>query len=85
MTAWLRAKLKSEGAGRAAMSTSELDRERDRDRERDKMDMGPMLAQDISFPVMLDDEALWEGLDEWLRSEGMGDLGGYGEDFGSIP
>jgi len=64
MTAWLRAKLKKEGAGKAAMSTSELN---------GTVDMGPALIQTVMEPVMLDDEALWEGLDEWLRLEG--DLG----------
>jgi hypothetical protein len=64
MTAWLRAKLKKEGAGKAAMSTSELN---------GAVDMTPMLTQTVMEPVMLDDEALWEGLDEWLRLEG--DLG----------
>ena len=61
MTAWLRAKLKKEGKGKEAMSTSELDAAREG-------------TATIMEPVLLDDEALWEGLDEWLRFEG--DLSG---------
>lgn len=68
MTAWLRAKLKKEGAGRAAMSTSELNGVPD-----NTGDMGMLPMATVMEPVMLDDDALWEGLDEWLRLEG--DLG----------
>ncbi|KAH8598946.1 fungal-specific transcription factor domain-containing protein [Bisporella sp. PMI_857] len=57
MTAWLRAKLKKEGKGKEAMSVSELNA------------AGEGLVT-IMEPVLLDDDALWEGLDEWLRSEG---------------
>lgn len=69
MTAWLRAKLKKEGAGRAAMSTSELNGAPDA--VGSDLLMPPVAT--VMEPVMLDDEALWEGLDEWLRLEG--DLG----------
>ena len=64
MTAWLRAKLKKEGAGgKAAMSGTELN---------GVPDTGELLMPNASVmePVMLDDEALWEGLDEWLNLEG---------------
>jgi hypothetical protein len=66
MTAWLRAKLKKEGAGKAAMSTSELNGVADAGELQ-------MPIATVMEPVMLDDEALWEGLDEWLRLES--DLG----------
>jgi hypothetical protein len=64
MTAWLRAKLKREGAGgKAAMSGTELN---------GVPDTGELLmpTATVMEPVMLDDEALWEGLDEWLKLEG---------------
>jgi len=56
MTAWLRAKLKKEGKGKEAMSTSELNA------------AGEGVAT-VMEPVLLDDDALWEGLDEWLKWE----------------
>jgi hypothetical protein len=68
MTAWLRAKLKKEGAGKAAMSSSELSG------VPDNGELQPPTAT-VMEPVLLDDEALWEGLDEWLRLEG--DLGNF--------
>jgi len=73
MTAWLRAKLKREGAGRAAMSTSELNGEKDGARDAGEELQMPVVG--VGEPVLLDDEALWEGLDEWLRLEGgLGNL-----------
>jgi len=56
MTAWLRAKMKKEGKGKEAMSTSELNA------------AGEGVAT-VMEPVLLDDDALWEGLDEWLKWE----------------
>jgi hypothetical protein len=59
MTAWLRAKLKREGgaAGKGVLPVSEMNGAAEEEVR-------------VMEPVLLDDEALWEGLDEWLRLEG---------------
>ena len=48
--------MKKEGKGKEAMSTSELNA------------AGENITT-IMEPVLLDDDALWEGLDEWLKWE----------------
>ena len=66
MTAWLRAKLKREGKPNPAPAgTGEAG-----------VAVEPAPAERLVMePVLLDDEALWEGLDEWLRLEG--DVGNF--------
>ena len=61
ITSWLRAKLKREGVANPAPAGTGMDESK-----------APQAQSDIVVmePVLLDDEALWEGLDEWLRLEG---------------
>jgi hypothetical protein len=68
ITAWLRAKLKREGKANpapAGTGTGESG-----------LGVVPVQLENVVMePVLLDDEALWEGLDEWLRLEG--DVGSF--------
>jgi hypothetical protein len=65
ITSWLRAKLKKDGVANPAPAGTGMD-ESKAVQEPETMTMEP---------VLLDDEALWEGLDEWLRLEG--DMGNF--------
>jgi hypothetical protein len=66
ITSWLRAKLKREGVANPAPTGTGMDECK-----------VTQAQQEITVmePVLLDDEALWEGLDEWLRLEG--DMGTF--------
>lgn len=66
ITSWLRAKLKREGVANPAPAGTGLD-------ESKAAQLQPEIM--VMEPVLLDDEALWEGLDEWLRLEG--DMGNF--------
>lgn len=63
---WLRAKLKREGVANPAPAGTGMDETKAAQAQSQTMAMEP---------VLLDDEALWEGLDEWLRLEG--DMGSF--------
>jgi hypothetical protein len=66
ITSWLRAKLKREGAPNPAPEGTGMDESKAVQVQSEIM---------VMEPVLLDDEALWEGLDEWLRLEG--DIGNF--------
>lgn len=66
ITSWLRAKLKREGVANPAPAGTGMDESKSAQAQSEIMAMEP---------VLLDDEALWEGLDEWLRLEG--DMGSF--------
>lgn len=66
ITSWLRAKLKREGAPNPAPEGTGMDESKAVQVQSEIM---------VMEPVLLDDEALWEGLDEWLRLEG--DMGNF--------
>lgn len=65
ITSWLRAKLKKDGVANPAPAGTGM--------EESKTVQEPEIV--TMEPVLLDDEALWEGLDEWLRLEG--DMGNF--------
>jgi hypothetical protein len=66
VTSWLRAKLKREGVANPAPAGTGMDESKAPQTQSETM---------VMEPVLLDDEALWEGLEEWLRLEG--DMGNF--------
>jgi len=66
ITSWLRAKLKREGVANPAPTGTGMDGSKATHAQSEIMGIEP---------VLLDDDALWEGLDEWLRLEG--DMGSF--------